>query len=497
MSDVSRRGFLKGSAAAASVIATAASANASGKVVGANETLRIGFIGVGGRCRSHVRRVLEMTEDGHKVQAVAVCDVFNRHRDETAAEIDEKNASMGIKTKCKKFTDYRDMLDDKDIDIVCIATPDHWHAKMTIDAAAAGKDIYCEKPMVKTIQEGYDVCDAVRKHKRVMQVGVQSTSDPMWAHAHEQICQGRIGKVVQAQTHYYRNSSVGQWRYYTLTKDMTPQNIDWDMWLGTKFGLAEKVPFDRARYFQWRCYWDYGGGMFTDLFVHRTTRFMKAMGVREPARVVGAGGIYLEYDTRDVPDVATVVADFDEGCQLIVTSTMVNNHPIEECIRGHLGTIIFHEGKGYEIRAQEVADRPTNSAETVKSKDNEFIEVPGIPPQRRDGQTRAHWENFIECVRTRNPETNNPPELGAAAFTLINMGVISYREGRVLFFDKENRKPVNANASWAQKWEKRSHERGECSHIQGWKAGDKGSVLIPAEYQKLAGPWINGKDPAG
>ncbi|MGL4465374.1 MAG: Gfo/Idh/MocA family protein, partial [Planctomycetia bacterium] len=405
MGEVKRREFMQGAAATAAVVSAATqSVQRAVAAIGPNDTIRVGFIGVGGRCQSHIDRVLDMTKDGHKVQAVAVCDVFNRHRDESAAKIDKFHGDINVKSECKKYEDYRDMLADKDVDVVCIASPDHWHAKMTIDACEAGKDVYCEKPMVKKIEEGYAVVDAVKRYNRVMQVGVQSASDTMWDHAHEQIAQGRIGKVVQAQTHYYRNSSIGQWRYYKLTKDMTPKNVNWDMFLGTEFGLAPKMPFDRARYFQWRCYWEFGGGVFTDLFVHRTTRFMKAMGVREPRRVVGAGGIFMEYDGRDVPDVATVVADFDEGCQLIVTASMVNDHAIEEVIRGHTGTILFDEGKrGYTIKEQVLRDRPTNSAEKATAKGEEFIAVPNMPDLKRDGQTRAHWENFIACVRDRNP----------------------------------------------------------------------------------------------
>jgi predicted dehydrogenase len=496
MSGLSRRGFIQSSAAIGAFAANA-SANAPGKVLGANDTVRVGFIGVGGRCQSHVDRVLDMARDKHKIQAVAVCDVFNRHRDETAEKIDKRNAEMGIHEKCVKFADYRELLADPNIDVVCIATPDHWHAKMTIDAFEAGKHVYCEKPMTHTIDEAYAVVDAAKKTGKVMQVGVQSTSDPMWRDAHAKIIEGRIGKVVQAQTHYYRNSSLGQWRYYRLTKDMTPKNVDWDMFLGAEFGLAPKVPFDRARYFQWRCYWDYGGGMFTDLFVHRTTRFMIAMGVREPRRVVGAGGLYLEYDGRDVPDVATVVADFNEGCQLIVTATMVNDHAIEECIRGHNATIVFNEGVGYDIINQKFADRPTNSAERSASAEVERVVPPGIPTGRGDVQTRRHWENFIDCVRRGDRNTNNTPELGAAAICLVNMGTQSYRDGTALFWDADRRKVVNADASWAKGWEKRSHNREKPVHVMGWKAGDTGSLLTPPEYQKLEGPWINGADPAG
>src|SRR5262249_28925869 len=156
--------------------------------------------------------------------------------------------------------DYRRLLDLREGDIVCIATPDHWHAKMTIDAAAAGKHIYCEKPMTRTIEEAHAVVDAVRRHNTVMSIGVQWMADPALREATEMIRRGDIGHVLQAQTSYYRNSNVGQWRYYPLTADMTPRTIDWDMWLGTNFSVFPNTPlaprrsFDRAVWAQWRCY---------------------------------------------------------------------------------------------------------------------------------------------------------------------------------------------------------------------------------------------------
>src|SRR5207253_1312829 len=160
--------------------------------------------------------------------------------------------------------------------------------------------------------------------------------------------------------------TVGQWRYYSLTKDMNPKTIDWEMFLGHAFDVngvklgptAKEVPFDRAVFGQWRCYWPFGGGMFTDLFVHQTTHLIAAMGLRYPARVVGGGGIYLEYDERDVPDVSAIVADYDEGCQVLITATMSNDHRIEECIRGHSATLVFDdkkgEGFGYTILPQKI-----------------------------------------------------------------------------------------------------------------------------------------------
>jgi predicted dehydrogenase len=413
-----------------------------------------------------------------------------------------KRCSIKEDDKDHVTKDYRKILDQKDVDVVGIATPDHWHARMSIDAMEAGKDVYCEKPMTRTIAEAQAVVDAAQKTKRVMTVGVQSMADPTWREANEYIRKGNIGKVFQGQTSYYRNYIGGQWRYYPLKKDMTPRTIDWDMWLGYKFDVngvklgptPEKMPFNRAVWAQWRCYWPFGGGMFTDLFVHQTTHLISALGVRYPARVVGAGGIYLEYDGRDVPDTATVVADYDEGCQLIISATMCNDTQLGEVIRGRLATIKFLGGgdymKGFEVYGQDIGGGP------AKPKEGFGKPVHSFENPKTGNATYALYENFLECVRSRNRETMCTPELGAAAFTTVNMGVLSYRQGRVLFWDKEQRKTKEADASWARNWEQRSHQRGKPSHILGWEGGDKGSTLTPPAYQKLEGPWKDGRDPA-
>ncbi len=290
-----RRDFLRSTAAGASVLALTAASYS--KVVGANDKLRIGFLGVGGRCQQHIDEILKMVQEGKAVVPVAVCDVWNGDPElgnKKGRGLYPSAKRCGIKEEDKDHVtkDYRKILDQKDVDIVGIATPDHWHARMSIDAMEAGKDVYCEKPMTRTIAEGQAVVDTAQKLKRVMTVGVQSMADPTWSEAYKYIREGNIGKVLQGQTSYFRNSSVGQWRYYPLKKDMTPKTIDWNMWLGYKFDVGgvklgpppEKMPFDRAVSAQWRCYWPFGGGMFTDLFVHQTTHLISAMGVRYPAR---------------------------------------------------------------------------------------------------------------------------------------------------------------------------------------------------------------------
>src|SRR6266852_3993506 len=355
--EVHRRDFLKTTAAGAAALSlTAASAR---RVFGANERIGVGFLGVGGRCQEHLKAITKLRDDHQGVEPVAVCDVWDGNKevqDGGGRGLYPSAEKCGLKADDSAHVtkDFRKVLDLKEVDVVCIATPDHWHAKMSIEAAKAGKDVYCEKPMTRTIDEAHAVVDAMKKLNKVMTVGVQSMADPTWLKANELIRKGDIGHVCQAQTSYYRNYIGGQWRYYALTKDMTPKTIDWDMFVGHDFSvidgvpLSKKIPFDRAVYGQWRCYWPFGGGMFTDLFVHQTTHMIAAMGVRYPGRVVGGGGLYLEYDGRDVPDVATVVADYNEGCQLVVTATMIASYPIEEVIRGHLATIKFLDD-GYTI----------------------------------------------------------------------------------------------------------------------------------------------------
>jgi predicted dehydrogenase len=498
---VSRRAFLQTSGAVTGALATASTlahpAIGAG-IKGANERINFAILGPGGRGMSaHVRHLMDMKGEGKLVDIIGVCDVWDGNK-----ETDKPHGRglypaadrCGLKHDDKLVTkDYRKILASKDVDGVVIATPDHWHAKMAIDAMEAGKDVYCEKPMCHTIDEARRITETQAKTKQIMTVGVQSTAHPIWKMANEVISSGKIGHVLQGQTSYYRNSTMGQWRYYKLTEDMTPQTVDWKMFLGTEFGLAPDQPFNRAKYAQWRCYWDFGGGMYTDLFVHQLTHLIQAMGVKFPSRVVGAGGLFIEYDGRDVPDVATVVADYDEGCQVIISATMCNDTQLGEVIRGKTATILF-EGNSFRIVEQKDSGKPAPPGQN-RGEGGERITADFDPNGDRD--TRALWEHFIGCLRSRNPETLCPPETGYAAITTVNLGVDSYRHGKGYFFDRTTGKVSDADDSWAAKWEKRSHERGKPNQIAGWKAGPlEGSTVKAPDYQKLEGDWVGGRDPA-
>jgi predicted dehydrogenase len=517
-----RRQFLKTSAVAGTALSLTAASYA--KVAGANGKMNIAFVGVGGRCQQHVDVILLMKKLGKAVEPFAVCDVWDGDQTKGKGKGQglyptAKRCGIPEGEKSRVTKDYRVILENKDVDVVTIATPDHWHAKQTVDAMNAGKDVYCEKPMTRTIEEAQAVVDVWKKTGKIMSVGVQSMADPTWTKAYEYIKSGGIGHVMQAQTRYYRNSDVGQWRYYNLTKTMNPTTIDWDTFLGHKHEFLgkpigpkpEEQPFDRAVYAQWRCYWPFGGGMFTDLFVHQVTHLIQAMGVRYPRRVVGGGGLYFEFDTRDVPDVAMVCADYDEGCQMFVTATMCNDYPIDECIRGKTGTIRFVPRAGdlmtgFEVIEQKIgAARGPGDAAGLKGEliKGDFQSPAGLDPDKEPNPalTYALWENYLNCVAARNQGTLSTPELGAAAFSTVNMGVLSYRSDKALYWDAEQRKPVDGDGSWAAAGERKSKARAKVSNIKGWAGGDKGCTFKPTkdqiDYMKMAGPWTGGKDPAG
>jgi predicted dehydrogenase len=479
--NLDRRGFLKTSGATAIVGGGLAVAGTQVATAADNkEKLRIGFIGPGGRgFGAHVRSLCKLHNDGSPIELVALAEVYSVQRDKVADYIHKENGNQP-----NKYEDYRDMIEKEDLDAVAIGTPDHWHSKQTIDALEAGLHVYCEKPMTKTPEEALDVVDAWKKSGKVMQVGVQSTSLPIWDVAREKIEQGLLGKVLMFQTEYFRNSYWGQWRNYELTQEMTPKSINWDLWLGKEEGLAPDMPFDREVYKQWRRFWPFGAGMYTDLFVHRVTAMLKATGLTYPGRVVGAGGIYLEYDGRDVPDVATVAIDYPEGVQGLVSSTMCNSETkIRQCIRGHFGSFVFG-GNSFEF----IPERPQVTKNSKLRNERFKADDPGE-------LNVAHFRNWVEAMQAGKPALcHNPPDLGAAAVIAVLLGAKSYREGKAFQFDLQAG-VREADSSWASGWEAMSRERAQPKHVPGWKAGEHGSKLDEPPWMSLAGPWVDGQPP--
>jgi len=291
---ISRREFMKaaGVTAAGLIAGTVAKspvyAVAPARVIGANDRINIGYVGVGGMGSGHLRHVKEYAAE-QNVAAVAVCDVYDKRRlaAAKAAELPESKA----------YRDYRRLLEDRDVDAVLISTPEHWHARIAIDAMEQGKHVYIEKPMCRTLEEVEQLLAAQKKTGCVVQVGSQGCSDAKWRTAGEQIRAGKIGRVVLSQGSYCRNNPDGEWNY-AIDPDADPtKNLDWDMWLGP----ARKVPWNPRHYFQWRKYTNYSAGILSDLFPHRLHPLMIACGEQYPVQVTCIGSI-LGNDDREVAD---------------------------------------------------------------------------------------------------------------------------------------------------------------------------------------------------
>ncbi|MDI6829206.1 MAG: Gfo/Idh/MocA family oxidoreductase, partial [Armatimonadota bacterium] len=295
-SKLSRRDFLKGSAAAGAALGlgvyNANAIMAAPRVIGANDRIQIGIIGCGNKGTNHLRNLVQKSKNEGKVAVVAVCDIYEPR----------KNRAKGI-SGAEVHHDYRKLLERKDIDAVVIATPDHWHALMAIDAMQAGKDVYLEKPMTYTWQEAKRVAEIAKETNRILQVGAQSCSDDRWWKANKLIKEGAIGKVLWTSASFCRNSVKGEWNY-PIDEGASPDNLDWNAWLGP----APKRDFDKERYFRWRKYWDYSGGIATDLFYHTLSHLQVALGAEFPKRVSAGGGIYVQHD-RDVPDTFHMIID--------------------------------------------------------------------------------------------------------------------------------------------------------------------------------------------
>ncbi len=424
----SRRRFLAGGAAAAAALGAARAskgvtpgvpARSASRVLGASDRIAIGMIGVGGMGTGHLRAFLAQSEQTGDIRVAAVCDVYQRYKDraQSLARLDSKDV----------IHDYRELLARNDIDCVVIATPDHWHAQMAIDAMAAGKDVYLQKPMTLTIPEARQTAAAARKHQRVLQIGSQHLSDPRHHRAAELIQSGEIGELLWAQGTYSRNSKTGEWNYY-IDEEGTPETIDWKRWLGP----APKRPFSAERYFRWRKYWDYSGGIATDLFYHKLGPLLYALGPRFPARVTGSGGIYVQKD-REVPDTYATVIEYPDF-YVNLSSSMANAAPgryFPEVIYGHKGTIVFEPGRVLVV--PEPVFTPAKAG--------------GPPPGAKVYETpktdlgRAHTDNFFECMRSRKePRLNGT--FGYQIMTAIKLGVDSYREGKVKFFDPGTEKEI-------------------------------------------------------
>ena len=396
-SKIDRRRFL----AASTALATAPAVLAAPRRTAANERITVGMIGTGDQGTNHLRHLMR----NGLVEVRAVCDIFGP-RLERAREISKADA----------YRDYRELLARSDVDCVWIATPDHLHARIAIDALEAGKDVYCEKPMARYWDEARDFYRAAERTGRVVQIGAQGTSHTKYGAALELIRQDRLGPLVLSQVSFMRNSRTGDWNY-PVDHRIGPSDLDWDAFLGP----APKRPFDAERYFRWRKFWDYSGGVATDFLSHPVHPICKAAGNEWPVRVVSAGGILLHPD-REVPDTFHVLVDFESGHTLLASGAQTTGKGLPVVIRGHRAWL--------EVGRDTLTVWPDRIyADEVQA---ETVKVDVVPDLLVE-----HQNNFLACVRSRNRETNCPPALGYRVAIALDLANRSWREQRVFHFDPE------------------------------------------------------------
>lgn len=409
--NITRRTFVTTSTA--SVIATAASAR---RVLGANGRLRVGVIGCGAQSQgSHIPPLLRM-KDTDNVDIVAVCDVYQKRLDQVVE-----------KTGAKPFKEYRQLLEQKDIDYVTIVTPEHWHARMTLDAADAGKHIYCEKPMTWSIEEAKKVVAKIKQTGVKMQVGVQGMSDDSYEVAQKMIKEGKIGTPIQAQIDYSRNHKRDFWVSEELDQDVKPGvNLDWNAFLGP----APKRAFDLDRFLHWRRYWDYSGGIATDLFVHRITRMIRALDLKFPDKVVAVGGKWeFRQSPAEIPDTFNMMLDYPQGLSVVVLSSMANAEPIPHVIRGHEATLEFNR-QGFVIRPEGRLNR-----EGTK-------EV--ITHQKTGAEdTLLHHRNLQDAIRN-GAAIKTDVMTGYYGVVAVRMAIDSYRKRKYMRWDPARERSVEA-----------------------------------------------------
>jgi predicted dehydrogenase len=373
---------------------------------GANEFISVGVIGAGGRGKYHIAQFKEV---GAKVDAV--CDIY------------EPNLEAGLKlanTGAKPYRNYKKMLEDKSLQAVLIATPDHWHAQMTIDAVEAGKDVYVEKPMVHKIAEGFRVIEAVRRTKRVVQVGMQRRSYDVFQEAKQILDSGVTGEIRLVNSWWLNNQSG-------LRQGKLQGKLDWQQWLGS----APKREMDPLRFYNWYYFWDYSGGLMVGQAAHVVDAIHWMMNSRYPVAVTCAGG-RVNLVGAEVPDTTCMSIEYPENYLAVFTlGYKAMHYPFSND-----QLMQFHGNKArYDVGREGYALYP--ESKEVDAKPTKEVKRPGT----FEPATRAHIRNFLECIQTRK-DPNATVEMGHSTAIVLCMAMESLQQGRRMRWDASKRDMV-------------------------------------------------------
>lgn len=398
-----------------------------------SDRLRVGFIGCGARAQQLMQAVADMPD----VEVVALCDAYS-------SRIDRARARTGGKATIYK--DYRAVLAST-VDAVFIATPDHWHKTMAIDAVSAGKDVYLEKPMSFALADGPAIIEAVARSKRILQVGSQGVSAPEIAKARELIAAGKLGQVTMVRAAYNRNGDSGAW-LYPIPADAGPATVNWEQFIGP----APKRPFDANRFFRWRCYWDYSGGIATDLFVHLVSWYHHALDLKAPATVMAAGANYRYKATHEVPDTVNALLMYPEGLTASLTCTFNNAEGSASGLEilGTKGSLVLrgdeltftpetgHDNNRWVVASwPEAAERAYYDDPKVQAVESPWLKAGhvrgGTETWRAEGRDDdfTHIANFVSCVKSRTQPVEDAA-FGHRAAACAHMVNQSIREKRVV-----------------------------------------------------------------
>ena len=381
---------------AAAIGAAAFSAASYNRILGANGQIQLGLIGCGGRGVGVLRQFIK----NESIRTTAVCDVYSARID------DAKN----VAPEARSFRAHEELLAQDDVDAVLIATPDHWHAQITIDAANAGKDIYVEKPLTLKLEEGPPIVKAVRLNERICQVGMQQRSSKHYLRAKEKYFDsGAIGKVTMARTWWHGNAA--HLRGYPPDAEERPSNLDWGRYLGP----IKWRPYNPPEYFNFRAYLEYGGGQITDLFTHWIDAVHLFMGQDDPVSAVAAGGVYHYKDGRTAPDTINCLLEYQQEWTATFEATLAPGQ------RGAAIEVIGTEGRLYIDRA--------HYEYYAKGEDK-----PSEVMQAEGDMTLDHVNNFIDCVQSRELP-NGDVWIGHRSAQASHLGNIAYLQQRRIKFD--------------------------------------------------------------
>jgi predicted dehydrogenase len=415
-SELKRRDFLKAAALAAGPAVISARA--------ADNKLNIGWIGVGTRGYAALDWMHTAAPDD--VQITSICDTYQGY---IARAKDRMKTVWG--TTPKTYVDYHDLLADKSVDAVFIMTPEHLHHDMTIAALRAGKNVYIEKPLAHTIEEGWDIVREAQKAGKVVQVGTQNRSSTLYKKAKELIQQGMIGDVHFVRAFWYRNSLPNDpaWRY-VIPAEATPQNTDWNKFLGN----APKMSWSPERYFQWRLYWDYSGGISTDLLVHQTDIVNYMLDKTVPQSCMASGGIYrwTEKDDRDVPDTFSAIYEYAGNLQINYSCYFGNDHyGYGEQLCGTEGTIEVMNRQDLYFTPEEYKGK---APDNIKARQK--IHLNGKADFNEGDGAINHFKNFIRAIQGKE-EVIAPPLVGQQAAISGHMATLSFKNNKKIIWDDQ------------------------------------------------------------